>query len=112
MFKKKDKKRKECGMLIKHSLLNALGVFLYVSAVSWVMINGEKLFGDGEHLMLPVAILMLLVLSVAVVGTLIFGYPVWLYFEGKKKESVKALGSTLAFVFLLTAVALMLNVVV
>ncbi|MEA3248801.1 MAG: hypothetical protein U9Q03_00390 [Patescibacteria group bacterium] len=111
MFKK-NKKYGDCVTLTKHALLHALGVFLYTAAVSWLLMHGERLFGTGQHLMQPVAVLMLLVLSVALVGTLIFGYPVWLYLESKKKESVKMLVATLVFLFLLTAVALVINVIV
>jgi hypothetical protein len=108
------KRKKKCGHaeLVKRALLNALGVFLYTAAVSWLLMHGEEWFGDGGHLMQPVAILMLLVLSVAVVGILIFGYPVWLYLEDKKKESVKLLITTIFFLFLLTAIALAANIVI
>ena len=70
-----------------HSLLNSLGVAIYVFLVAAVMTNGNRLFGQAGNYWVPMAILLLLVLSVAVVGLLIFGRPVYLYLEGQKKEA-------------------------
>ncbi|MBU0625394.1 hypothetical protein KKF05_03555 [Patescibacteria group bacterium] len=90
---------------------NALGVFLYTLAVSWLLMNGQELFGGGEDSVLqPLAMLMLLVLSVAMVGLLIFGWPVVLYLQGHKKEAIWLTLSTLVALFLLTALALGLNI--
>jgi len=109
----KGKRCGECGQLAKFALLDALGVLVYTSAVAWLMLNGERWFGaEPDNVLQPIAALLLLVLSVAVVGVLIFGKPALLYLEGKKHEGVKLLVCTLFILFLLTAIVLAANVAV
>ncbi|KPJ85851.1 hypothetical protein AMJ57_01580 [Parcubacteria bacterium SG8_24] len=98
--------------LVWQAAAAALGVFVYTSAVSWLLFNGEAIFGKAESFLMPVALLLLLVFSVAVVGVLIFGRPVWLYLQGAKKESVRLLLLTLAFLFVITSTVLLLNIVI
>lgn len=83
---------------------------MYTTAVAWLMFNGEAFFGKAENFWMPVALLLLFVLSATIVGLLMFAMPVWLYMEGQKKDAVKLLGLTVAEVFLLTVAALILNV--
>jgi len=55
------------------------------------MNNGELLFGNSANSYLgPFAILLLFVLSAAVVGGLLFGQAIYLFFEGKRKDSIKS----------------------
>lgn len=47
------------------------------------------MFGpDGESAVGPIVFLLLLVVSVATMGMLIFGKPLMLYIDGKKREAV------------------------
>jgi len=109
----KRKRCGECGQLAKFALLDSLGVLVYTAAVSWVMLHGKEWFGaDSGNVLQPIAVLLLLVLSVAVVGVLIFGKPTLLYLDGKKQEGVKLLICTLFILFLLTAIVLAANVAV
>jgi hypothetical protein len=85
-----------------HSLGHATLVLVYISAVAWLMSNGEALFGEEESFLVPVAMLMLLVLSAAVMGLLVFGRPILMYLDGKKREAVTFLGYTLGWMTLLT----------
>lgn len=113
MFRK-GKKYGECSYLAKYALADAAGVLIYVLGVSWIMTDGDRIFGPvdtGRNIFGPTIVLMLLVLSVAVVGTLIFGRPILLYLDGKKKEGVKILIMTLFAMFLLTAVLLTIGLV-
>jgi hypothetical protein len=98
-----------CGVLIfmkKKKLflsgfVSAALVFAYVSGVSLLLNNGEALFGKVDNKMwLPVAMLLLLVFSVAAVGILIFARPVLLYLDGAKKEAVCLLAYTIVCLFL------------
>jgi hypothetical protein len=70
------------------------------------MYNGEKLFGSQTNILQPIAILLLLVLSAAVMGLLIFGRPVILYLDGRKKDAFKFLGYTIGSLFLITIIFL------
>lgn len=90
-------------MNIKNAALSSLGVLVYVSVVATVMTNAEKIFGKTDNAITGIGFLMLFTLSAAVVGSLIFGKPIFLYIDGKKKEAINLLMMTLAFLFILTA---------
>lgn len=87
-----------------------MSIVAYTTAVSWLMYNGEVFFGKADNFWMPVALLLLFVLSAAIVGLLMFGMPVYLYLESRKKGALKLLGLTVAEVFLFTVAALILNV--
>ncbi len=92
-------------------LLNAAGVFVYVSLVAWFMFNGEHLFGgDGKSFLIPVFMLMLFVLSAAITGSLVLGKPILMYLDGQKKEAVKLFFITLGWLslFMLIVVGVLL----
>lgn len=96
---------------IQFSLASSLGVVLYVSGVVWIMSNGEKLFGEPDGFRGPLALLLLFVLSAAITGSLVFGYPVWQFLDGKKKEAFKSFGWNLAFLAIFTLLAFLLMVI-
>lgn len=82
--------------LIVRGALDAVGVFIYTAAVAWLMFNGQKIFGKAETFWMPVALLLLFVLSAAITGLLVLGKPIVLYLNGSKKEAVRLLLYTLA----------------
>ena len=88
--------------IILWGLVDALGVAIYVVTVAFIMTNGSKVFGSTPSVLVPTVILMLLVLSVAMVGSLIFGRPTFMYFEGMKKEAVKLVICTLSWLMIFT----------
>lgn len=90
--------------LLFWAIIDSLGVFVYVSAVSFIMFNGEKLFGKVENFTGPLMILLLFVLSAAITGSLVLGRPAWLYFNGLKQEGIKLFFYTLAFLIVITLV--------
>lgn len=83
------------------AFLHSLGVVAYISFVSFLMFNVERVFGEKEDTFLaPVAFLLLFTLSAAIVGMLVFGRPVMLYLDGKKKEAMNFAGTTVGFLFI------------
>ena len=72
--------------LLRYSFLHALCVLAYVALVSWFMMSAENLMGNEKTLWAPIIFLTLLVVSVAMVGSLIFGRPVMWYIDGQKKK--------------------------
>jgi len=77
--------------LALNSLRNILIAVAYIFIVAQVMRYGEKLFGNlSNSIVGPFAFLLLFVLSAAVVGGLVFGQSIYLFFENKKKESLKS----------------------
>ncbi len=68
----------------------------YVGLVALFFSSVPRLMGDKPGVLGFVVFLLLFCLSALVSGILILGQPVWLYLEGKKRESVKLLGLTVA----------------
>lgn len=89
--------------LMIQAALSSVGVFVYVSGVAWILVNGERIFGKMQTPVGPVAFLLLLVLSATITGSLVLGRPIYLYLEGMKKEAVRLFFFTLAALALITA---------
>ena len=73
------------------SVVNSLGVLVYIFLVVLFMSNAEKIFGQGDNLMTGVIILLLLVLSALITGSLVLGRPIIYYLGGQKHEGVRLL---------------------
>lgn len=87
---------------ILHSFLHALGVFIYVGIVAWMMVNGERIFGKVNNALGPLMFLMLFVVSALITSSLVLGRPIYLYFEGRKKEGLELFFWTSAWLVLIT----------
>lgn len=86
---------------ILKSFINAGGVFLYVAAVAWLSFNSQRIFGGKpDNFLAPLFALLLLVISASITGFLVLGKPILLYLEGLKKEALKMLFATLAWLVL------------
>ena len=97
--------------ILPYAFLNALGTALYVVLVASFMFSLERIFADtpdNANIMAPVAMLMLLVFSVALVGSLIFGRAVIWYSDGKKKEAVYLVVWTLGILFVITIIVILI----
>lgn len=63
------------------------------------MSNASKIFGEKDTVLTPVAVLMLLVFSAALMAVLVFGQPLMWYLDGKKKPALELLAYTLGCLF-------------
>mgnify|MGYP001619982831 CR=1 FL=1 len=89
------------------SVLNSLGVLAYVSLVVLFMSNTQNIFGQGDNPMIGVVMLLLLILSALITGSLVLGRPILYYLEGQKREGVRLLLFTIIdLVIILTLVIL------
>jgi len=86
--------------LILIGLAQAAGVLAYVAAISWIITNGEYLFGKMPTVWGPILMLLLLVFSAAVTGSLVFAKPVILYLQDRKVEGLGLLFLTLSFLLI------------
>ncbi|MDP2656541.1 MAG: hypothetical protein Q8P11_03200 [bacterium] len=96
---------------ILKSLPNALGVFLYISAIAFFFANAQNIFGNEEdNFLIPVFMLLLFVISASITGLLVLGKPIFLYLNGLKKEGFIMLFATLGWliVFLFAVVAFLI----
>jgi hypothetical protein len=87
--------------------INALGTALYVALVSSFIFYASDILGEGteDTVLIPIAMLLLFVLSASITSFLVLGKPILWYLDGKKKEAVALLMATLGFLFLLTLIA-------
>jgi len=78
--------------IVLYSMLSSLGVFVYISLVVLLLDNGERIFGRvSDNFIVGILMLMLLVISAGITGSLVFGGPIWMYLEKKKKEAIQML---------------------
>ncbi len=90
--------------IIKCGLMNAVGVFIYTSCVVFVMTNIEKVISGTPGVLGAVMMLLLFVLSATVVGALVLGKPILLYFENKKQEALSLFLATTGWLFIIILV--------
>ncbi len=93
--------------ILKFAGLNALGTALYISLVASLLFNAPRLFGNNgkDTVLIPIAMILLFVFSASLTGVLVLGRPVLWYLDGKKKEAVSLLLTTVGFLFLFTLCA-------
>lgn len=91
--------------IIKRALLNAMGTAVYILLVVSFIFSLQKFSSKPDNIIIPIAMLMLFVCSAAITGFLVFGKPVMLYIDGKKREAVSLLSYTIGTLFLLTVLS-------
>lgn len=96
---------------LKWSFVDSVGVFVYVAIVAFIMQNAEKIFGKMQNVTGPISFLLLFVLSATITGSLVLGRPVLMYLDGQKKEAIQLVLYTIGWLFLLTVLALAMNIV-
>jgi len=96
---------------LRYSFIHALGVLIYVSLVALLMNYGNDIFGKINNVWGPIAFLLLFVLSALIVGMLVLVKPIILYLDGKKKEAIKLLIYTAAWLLIFTLIALLILII-
>lgn len=92
--------------ILKFAALNALGTALYIALVASLFFYAPHLFGNTKDtVLIPIAMLLLFVVSASVTGSLVLGRPILWYLDGKKKEAVALFMATVGCLFLLTCIA-------
>jgi hypothetical protein len=90
---------------IAYAAIDAVGVLIYVSGVVWLMVRAQDIFGAKmNEFWGPLAMLLLFVLSAAVVGSLVFGRPLFLALKQKTHEAILLAVTTIGFLFGLTLI--------
>ncbi len=98
--------------LLKISLKNAAFTIIYVFLVALLIWKANDIFGKMENFLGPFTFLLLFTLSAAIVGSLIIGKPIFLYLDGQKKEAVMLLLYTIAWLFVATIIALLIQILI
>ena len=92
--------------IIKRALIDSLGTAAYIIFIVLLIFSLQGLFSEKEDIIIiPVAMLLLFVSSASITGFLVFGKPVMLYIDGKKREAVSLLLYTVGILFLITIVS-------
>lgn len=91
--------------IVKRAFLNALGTAVYILLVVSFIFSLQRFSNTEDIILIPIAMLLLFVCSAAITGFLVFGKPVMLYLDGKKREAVVMLGYTICTLFFLTVIA-------
>lgn len=93
--------------IVKFAGLNALGTALYIVLVASFLFYAPQFFvaKTEDTVFIPIAMLLLFVLSASVTGLLVLGRPVLWYLDGKKKEAVSLLMTTIGFLSIITVIA-------
>lgn len=92
--------------IIKNALIDAIGTTLYVVLVASFMFYLQGNAPKGINtIFIPIAMLLLFVVSAAITGILVFGKPIMMYLDGKRKEAISLIGYTLGFLFIITLFA-------
>lgn len=97
--------------IYSRSLIHSIILVLYISVVSTIMSNGDKLFGEMQGFLAPVAFLLLFTLSALITGALILGKPLMLYLDGKKKEAIFMLLSSIGWLAAFTVIAMLVLII-
>ena len=98
--------------LVWMGFLSALGVVCYISLISIVIRNGEKIFNKMDNFLSPVAFLLLFVLSASVTGGLVLLKPAMLYLENQKSEAVRLFLYTIVWIFIATLSTLAVQILI
>jgi hypothetical protein len=96
----------EKSNLIFRSFINSFFTALYITGVALFTFGAQKIFGTIEdNFRMPLAMLLLFVLSASVVSTLILGKPILLYLENKKVEGIKMFLYSIGWLFVFAILA-------
>src|SRR5688572_6611432 len=82
----------------KQSLPYSAGALAYIAVVATAMQNAERILGADkpDGVLAPIGFLLLFVVSAATMGMLVFGKPIMLYLDGKKREGAMMAVYTIA----------------
>jgi|SRR3989344_1401508 len=91
--------------ILKRAFIDAVGTAFYIILIVSLIFSLRNFPKIEDTPLIPIAMLLLFVCSAAITGFLVFGKPVMLYIDGKKKEAVSLLTHTLGMLVLITIVA-------
>lgn len=94
--------------IIFYSLVDSLGVLVYIFLLVLFLNKVENFFGKPPEILIGMVMLSFFVLSASVTGLLVLGRPGHLYFNGYKKEGITLLLLTLACLFVFAVVILII----
>lgn len=99
--------------MTKNPFYNALFAIAYiVIIVTFLFFGPGAIMGDEESIFIPMAMLSLLVLSVALMGYIFFYHPVLMLIQGERERGVKLFLQTVGIFAIATLVVLIVALIV
>jgi hypothetical protein len=98
--------------LLTSTFQNTSLTAIYIFLVSQLMQSGDKLFSNASEIIGPFVVLLLFSLSTAVVGGLVFGKSIMLFFENKKRDSIIAAFYSIGWLAVYTILGLTIMLVI
>jgi len=95
-----------------HGLVHTLGVVVYVGLVTLIMMHGAQVFGQVNNFLGQVMFLMLFIISALITGGLVLGRPIFLYFEGDKKQSLQLFFWTGFWLAIMTIIVFVIGIII
>jgi hypothetical protein len=87
------KRQKIIGQALLHALATAVYVYLIVNLMDFMGHSNV----ENVPIFVPIGFLLLFVVSAAITASLVFGRPVMLYLDGKKKDALAFAMYTIAW---------------
>lgn len=97
--------------IIKRALIDSVLTADYIVIISGFIYSLRFIMPKEDSAIIPIAMLLLFVFSAALTAILVFGKPAMIYLNGKKKEAIKLLAYTMAFLFIITILAFILMII-
>jgi len=96
--------------MTKNPYINAITAVVYIVFVVLLINYGPTFVREKpDTILAPMAMLSLLVLSVAFMGYTFFFQPILMYLDGQKRESVKFFTSTLITFSVITGIVIIIT---
>ncbi len=91
--------------IIKRAIIDSIGTAAYIILIASFIYFLKSSFSDQKDTIITtVSALLLFVCSAAITGFLVFGKPIMLYVDGKKREAISLLGYTIGMLALITII--------
>lgn len=84
--------------IIQNAFIDAGAATLYIILIAILFTMESGFMGNG--ILSGAMMILILTISVAMMGILIFGKPVFWYLDGEKKDALSLLGYTIGFLFI------------
>ncbi len=95
-------------LIIKYALLNGLWTALYVFIIGFLFNSAGQIFGNTpDNMLMPVAFLLLFLISATITGGLVLGRPLLWYLDGKKKDALKLFAYTLVVLIIVMVIVVL-----
>ncbi len=88
----------------QRSFINALGTVVYTAAIAWFLSHASTFFHKEDTFLVPMFMMLLLIISATITGSLVLGKPIQLYLSDQKSAAITMLWQTLVWVIIFAVI--------